>query len=181
MIGQEDAAGALAAVQRARRRSFELSGYAHAGNIVLAWGLVWLVCNLAVHFAPRGGANAWAIGIPLATLYSIFHGRANRGKGPILDWRVAATVGVGFVFMALIAVIAGLDDPRQTNALISLFIAANYAVMGIWTGLRFTWAGIAIAAIVTLGWFFDRGNFYLWMGLAGGGALIATGLWLRRA
>ncbi|RYY42055.1 MAG: hypothetical protein EOP59_10885, partial [Sphingomonadales bacterium] len=136
MIGQQDAATALASIERTRRRAFELSGYAHAGNIVLAWGLVWLICNLAVHFSPQRGANSWAIAIPLATLYSIFHGRANHGKGPILDWRVAATVGVGFVFMALIALIAGLDDPRQTNALISLFIAANYAVMGVWTGLR---------------------------------------------
>lgn len=181
MIGQKDAAGALASVERTRRRSIELSGYAHAGNIVLAWGLVWLICNLAVHFMPQQGANSWPIGIPAATLYSILHGRAHRSKGPLFDWRIAATAGTGFVFMALVALIAGLDDPRQTNALISLFIAANYAAMGIWTGLRFTWAGLAIALVVTLGWFFDRGNFYLWMGLAGGGALITTGLWLRRA
>ncbi|HEX8300629.1 hypothetical protein [Sphingomonas sp.] len=180
-VEQRDAADALAAVARTRRRSIELSGYAHAGNIVLAWGLVWLICNLAVHFVPRGGANSWAVGIAAATLYSILHGSSHRGKGPRLGWRVTATVATGFVFMVLLALIAGLDDPRQTNALISLFIAANYAAMGIWTGLRFTWAGLVIALVVTLAWFFDRGNFYLWMGLAGGGALITSGIWLRRA
>jgi hypothetical protein len=181
MIGQDDAASALRSVEQARRRSIALSGYAHAGNIVLAWGLVWLICNLATHFLPQGGANSWAVGIPLAVLYSMLHGRAHRGKGPALDWRIAATAATGFVFMALIAAIAGLDDPRQSNALISLFIAANYAAMGIWTGLRFTWAGLVIAVVVTLAWFLDRGNFYVWMGLAGGGVLITTGIWLRRA
>ncbi|MEI9927270.1 MAG: hypothetical protein WDN44_05635 [Sphingomonas sp.] len=71
--------------------------------------------------------------------------------------------------MALVLVITGNHDPRQTNAVISLFIAANYLALGVWTGPRFTWAGAAIAAMVLIGWFADREHFYLWMGIGGGG------------
>lgn len=54
MIGQDDAVSALASIERTRQRAFELRGYAHAGDIVIGWGLVWLVCNLLGYFAPSG-------------------------------------------------------------------------------------------------------------------------------
>jgi hypothetical protein len=181
MIAEKDAADALAAVAQVRRRSFELRGYAHAGDLVLAWGLVWLVCNLAVQFAPDWGPNTWPVGIVLASLFCIVRSRARPRTPEAIDARVYASVSTAIAFVALVVVIAGLDDPRQTNAIISLYIAASYVGLGIWTGMRFTWAGLAIAALVLIGWFADREHFYLWMGLGGGGALIATGLWLRRA
>jgi len=182
MIDRTDAAAALADIAQSRRRSIELSGYAHAGDIVLAWGLVWLVCNLAVQFVPQGGANSWPIGIVLASGFSFWRGARwpPFGRaGP--DWRIAATAGIALGFLVLVMVIARFADPRQANAVISLAVAAGYGAAGIWAGRRFALAGGFIALLVLVAWFFDRSHFHLWMGLGGGGTLVATGLWLRRA
>lgn len=176
-IGRDDAASALAEVARARRIAEELRGYAHAGDIVAGWGLVWLVCNLLTYFFPGWGYQSWGPGIVLGTLWSIQRGR----KDAQVDRRALASAAATVGFLALVLLIAGVDDPVQVNALISLFVAGSYVTMGIWTGPRLAWIGLGIAALVTAGWFLDRANLPLWLGLGGGGALIATGLWLRRA
>jgi hypothetical protein len=181
VIGQQDAKVALASVERTRRRSIELSHYAHAGNIVLAWGLVWLVCNLMTHFLPPWGINSWPVGIVLATAFCIVHGSRRPRTGDAGDWRVYASVGTVIAAFVLVTLVAGVSDPRQTNAIISLYIAANYVALGIWTGPRYAWTGLFIAAVVMVAWFADRDHFHVWMGLGGGGALILSGLWLRRA
>lgn len=176
MIGQDDAASALDAIERTRQRTFELRGYAHAGDIVIVWGLVWLVCNLASYAAPKG-VVAWPFGVVIATLWSIWRGRGH-GRG---DWRASATAAVTIALVVLVFQIAGISDSGQANALLSIFVAAAYVYQGIWWGRRFAWIGLVIAGCVIAGWFFDRAHLELWMGIGGGGALILSGIWLRRA
>ncbi|MES2987405.1 MAG: hypothetical protein V4808_05840 [Pseudomonadota bacterium] len=177
MIGQEDAAGALASVERTRRRAGELRGYAHGGDIVLAWGLVWLVCNLATQFAPLWGHQTWPFGVTAAVIFSMIRGRAS-GKG---DWRVFATTCTALGLLALVSLVTEVKGSDEANVLISLFVAAAYVAAGIWSGARYAWAGLAIAAFASAGWFVDREHLNLWLGLGGGGAFILTGLWMRRA
>jgi hypothetical protein len=69
---------------------------------------------------------------------------------------------------------------RQIEAFIPLVVAASYAVMGCWVGLRLTVAGGALAALTLCGFFFVPAYFSLWMAVVGGGALVLGGLWLRR-
>ncbi|MCW3846338.1 hypothetical protein OF829_03735 [Sphingomonas sp. LB-2] len=176
MIGEEDAASALDAVDRTRSRAVEFRAYAHAGDIVIGWGLVWLIANLASYASP-GGTLAWPVGILLATLWSIWRGRRH-GKG---DWRGAATGVTIVALVVLVLQIAGVDGAARSNALISIFVAAMYVFQGIWWGRRFAWIGLVIAACVIGGWFFDRAHLELWLGVGGGGALIVSGLWLKRA
>lgn len=179
MIDRDDAASALHAVDRTRRRSFELRGYAHAGDIVIVWGLVWLVCNLATYFGGPGAGRAWPVGVVIATVYATVRGRGQAGRVP--RWRAFASVATIIALVLLVAMIAGVHGADQGNALISIFVAAAYVLQGIWTGPRFAWIGLALAGFVCAGWFLDRTHLDLWLGLGGGGALIVTGLWLRRA
>lgn len=175
MIARDDAAAALASVDTARARAGELRGYAHAGDILIAWGLVWLVCNLLTHVFVWG-AQSWPFGVALAVVWSIVRGR--RGHG---DARAGLTSLVVFAGVALIMLVTGVRDPMTANVAISLTVAAAYVVIGIWTGARFAWIGLALAALVLAGWFVDRTHLYLWLGLGGGGALLLSGWWLRRA
>ena len=176
MIGQDDAVSALASIERTRQRAFELRGYAHAGDIVIGWGLCWLICNLLGYFAPEF-VFAWPIGIVLATLWSIWRGRKS-GKG---GWQAMASAFTIVGLVALIIAIAQVETPLQGNAMISAFVAAAYVMQGIWSGQRFAWIGLAIAAFVIAGWFADRDHLELWLGIGGGGALILSGIWLKRA
>jgi len=176
MIGQDDAVSALESIERTRQRAFELRGYAHAGDIVMGWGVVWLVCNLITYFAPEA-TFAWPVGIPLAVIWSIWRGRG-QGKG---GWRAPATAGAIFALVAMVIAITQVETPAEANALITAFVATGYVIQGIWIGQRFAWIGLAIAACVGVAWFIDREHLELWLGIGGGGALILSGLWLKRA
>lgn len=173
-IEPSDARAALHAAEQSRRRAIELGGYARAGSILIAWGLVWLVGNLASQFRPDIAMWCWPIGIAGAVLWTIV-----RGERPT-DWRVFATVTTAFAFLVLVLAITG-GGHREQNAITALLVAASYITLGIWSGARFAWLGIALAVIVCIGWFIAPAWFYLWLGLGGGGALLLGGLWLRRA
>ena len=54
-------------------------------------------------------------------------------------------------------------------------------LLGLWIGWRYTAIGIGIAVLTLVGFFLLPMHFLLWMAGVGGGALILTGLWLRRA
>jgi len=77
--------------------------------------------------------------------------------------------------------IVGRIDGAQIGALIPLLFAWIYIVMGVWMGWRFALAGVALGALTLGGFFLIHQHFLLWMAFVGGGTLVATGLWLRRA
>ncbi len=88
-------------------------------------------------------------------------------------------IGFGF-FFSMAAVTAPLSA-RQVDAFISLFFAFAYAIGGVWGGWRLMAIGLVAAAGILFGYFALHQHFYLWMGVVGGGALLAGGLWLRKA
>ena len=60
-------------------------------------------------------------------------------------------------------------------------VALAYVLLGLWSGSRIAWLGVAVAASTVLGFTVMAGYGMLWMGVIGGGSLLGTGLWLRRA
>lgn len=176
MIAEGEATAALDAIGVARKRSSRLSNYARSGDIVIAWGLVWLIGNLATQWDPRAGGWCWTIGIAAAVTWTMW-----RSRGQPLDWRGAASALTAFAFLLLIETILGKVDVRTHNVLTSSLVAAIYVGVGIWTGVRFAMLGVALAVMIVLGWFVFPTWLYLWLGIGGGGALIVSGLWLRRA
>lgn len=173
-IDRPDVAQALADVARSRRRAGELSRYADTGSILVAWGLVWLICNVTTYVAPPAARLLWPVGIACAVSFTIIR---SRGRN---DPRALATIGAAFGFITMVLAVAG-GGPALQNTVMSLFVAGSYVVFGIWTGPRFAWLGLVLAAIIMIGWFVLPALLYLLLGIGGGGALILAGLWLRRA
>ncbi|RYE03767.1 MAG: hypothetical protein EOP61_03245 [Sphingomonadales bacterium] len=181
MIDRKDAASALASIEQARERSGEFRRYAAAGNKLIGWGLVWLVCNLCTQLIPVWGSKSWLIGVPAGILWSMTGSSGlggNRGRG---SGRYALMALAVFGFFASVMAVTGVNDQLQANVIVSLTVATVYIVVGLWAGPRFAWIGLALAAIVLAGWFGDRAHLYLWLAVGGGGALLISGLWLRRA
>jgi hypothetical protein len=56
-----------------------------------------------------------------------------------------------------------------------------YMGSGIWAGWRLFAIGFVTAAGIMAGFIWIDDYYSLWMGLFGGGSLIAGGLWLRSA
>lgn len=175
MTDSLDAAAALAEVQGARRRSAELRGYSHAGKHLVAWGLVWLVGNLSVQFAPAAAVWVWGAAVVLVVSFQLLSAGKRRG-----GWRVLATVGTGLGFYAAASALLGVQ-PWLQSAFASLIVAAIYVGLGIWIGARFAWIGLLLAAIILTARFAFPAWLPLALGAGGGGALILSGLWLRRA
>jgi hypothetical protein len=177
-LSVHEAAAALREVEQAGRRTQALTFSAAAGPQVMAWGVIWLVCNSFVQFGPPWAPAIWLPGVVLGTGLSIWLARRCGGVG--WDLRRGAT------FLAIIgfvnALILGLavTDPAQCNYLISLVVAVGYILAGLWRSGRLAWAGLVLAVLVLVGWWAVHPWFTLWMGVVGGGTLILTGLWLRR-
>jgi len=82
-------------------------------------------------------------------------------------------------FAAAFAVMAP-SSGKQVSPFITLTVALAYGLVGLWAGLRWIGAGVAVAALALFAYFFVPAYFNTWMGFVGGGVLVLTGYWLRR-
>jgi len=190
-ISRDEAAQALSDINDARSRVDKLHGYGDAAPFFMLWGLIWLVANSTTQFAPVLADMAWLAGIligttvtiALATLQAKQRGArdlSQRGQSAQVAIRMGVSQGVILAFFVALMTIVWPLDARQFNALISLFWACTYMGVGVWIGMRLFWIGAITAVAILFGYFNIEQYYSLWMGIAGGGSLIAGGLWLRR-
>ncbi|MBC1184080.1 hypothetical protein HF680_15735 [Brevundimonas sp. WCHBH090558] len=182
-MDRDTAQQALADIDLTRERALTLRTYAHAGPIFAAWGVAWFVMNLTNHFDVPFAFLFGAAAIASATAVSIIFGKAGRRGPDTPATRRRSNLGsamTGIAIFGLLVLIAPTDR-LLANAVISWLAASSYAVAGLWFGARITLLGLVLAAVVIAAWFFARDSFELVMGIAGGGVLVTTGLWLWRS
>lgn len=75
--------------------------------------------------------------------------------------------------------IAQPTDGKQISAFIILFIMFGQLAMGLLISFSSTWWALPITALALVGYFLLPDIFYLWMGILGGGGMIALGLYIR--
>lgn len=187
------AAESLKEIERTQRRSAEAHDYAHSSPQFILWGLLWMVGYTGSYLLPNygfvQGINWLWFGLCLIGVISssILGRRRYRhlapeviAKGKAIGLRWGMTMLVFYVFLFAVFMVMRPRNPLVSGAFIPLLIAAIYSVMGIWRGLRFLFAGIALAALTLGGWFYLYPYFLLWMAAVGGGSLVLVGLWLRK-
>ena len=180
-LTRDEAARALAEMETAQRRTSVLARYSAGGPILMLWGGEWFVCNLVSQFG--GSAANWVWPVATVVTIALTFWISSRRPDPTnrKGWKAFATsAAVGGFFAGLFAILR-LHDMQQVNALISLAVASAYVVLGVWTGARYAWLGLAVFAAVMIGFFGFPQLFFLWMAVVGGGALTLGGLWLRKA
>jgi hypothetical protein len=190
-ISRDEAASALAEIDQARGRIIQLQGYHHGAQFFIIWGLVWLIANIGTYLFPAAETTIWPASLAIGALSSISHGirTSLRGRQKALqspatrrEWRQA--IMTSLVVMAFITCLVMIADPastRQLNAMISIVFPFLYMVGGIWVGWRLFIIGLVTAIGIMAGYVWIPEHFELWMGLFGGGSLIAGGVWLRKA
>lgn len=174
---------ALADIDRARERALALRNYAQSGPVFAAWGVTWFVLNLTNHFDVPFAGLLGAGAIVSATAISILSGKASRRASGAIAMRRKSMLGAAMAAIAIVGLVVLIvpTDQLLANAVISWIAASIYAVGGLWFGARISMLGIVLATVVVGAWFFARDSFELIMGVVGGGVLMTTGLWLRRA
>jgi hypothetical protein len=176
-VSRQDAAAALRDIEDTQARSETLREYQHAAPYFIIWGILWAVGYGLSDVFPRHANAVWAVLVPIGLVAGFF---VSRGRKPANALRYGASALAVFAFMAATFLVMAPVGGRQIGAFIPLFVALIYVLRGIWGGLRYVVAGVAIAALTLGGFVFLSSHFSLWMAAVGGGALILAGLWMRR-
>lgn len=189
-VTQEEAAQALADINRASERVAKRIGYNHGAPYFILWGLIWLVANTVTHFRPDLSGLAWGIGVTTGMLVSTGMGvmqsrnaKAEPGSrfDPRMGRRIGFTCVILLAFMACLTWLANPQSSREVNVIISIFFPFIYMAAGVWAGWRLFAIGLVTAIAILVGYAFVQAYFGLWMGVFAGGSLIAGGVWLRTA
>ncbi len=178
----EQALKAIQAVTQKTRRSIASSG---AYIFLIITGMVWLVGFLATQFLTGAiVAYIWVGMSLLGTAISIPMG-ARLGKrvhSPSFDPTARRAVAFWLLLVlyaiAVIA-IARPADGKQVTMFVILFIMIGQLATGLLSSFSSVWWALPITALALVGYFLFPGIFYLWMGLLGGGGMIALALYIR--
>jgi hypothetical protein len=196
----EEAAQALREIESIRTRSTQLRSYRYAAPQFILWGIFWLIGYGASDLAPAYANRVWpGITILWVLLYLFYFSRsgpgvaapgaANASMRAAEDARMQRRYRLRILGLAALAFLmivgtALIMRPRgiEMGAYVPLLVASVYIGAGLWgAGSRYVLIGAALAVLTLCGYLLLRQYFLLLMAFAGGGALILTGLWLRRA
>jgi hypothetical protein len=180
-VSPQEAAAALADIDRTRaamRHAIrEQRGHVH----FWIWGAAWAAMPLSAQlFGDDFARHFWIFSV----VAGVFSGRvaavqATRVRMPANN-QFFAMMGVLIAFSVIfLLVLRVLPNMKTLYAYICLVIMQSYVVAGLWTDRYLLWVGILISALILLGLWFFPGIFWLWMAFFGGGALIATGFYVR--
>ena len=152
---------------------------------LITTGIVWLIGFTATQFL-TAPLIVWIwivtsiVGSAFATFMGIRTGKRVRiassavmGKRIITFWVLLA------FFAAATIAVSHPTDGKQITLLIILFAMIGQMGMGLLLSFSATWWTVPVAAVVLIGYFLMPDWFYLWMGLFGGGVMIALGLFIR--
>ncbi len=172
-------------VTRATRRAIAAFG---TGPILVLWGLIWIVGFSVLQFSHFWGCWIFLaldlVGIALTAWISFRSARS----GPVRSTAIS-TIGrrifwfwfAFFLYIDLWLVLMAPFDGFQFGAFIVTAIMFAYVIMGLWLDAPFMIGlGLTVTVLAVTGFYLLKPWFFLWMAAAGGGALFATGLYVRK-
>ena len=194
-LSPNEAADTLRGLAAVETRSRRVYGYRQSSPHLILWGVLWAIGYGLTEPWPQRAQAIWitivAIGLAADFAISLSNAsrkdtRADRLADPTrpsavarLRWTFPAIALTAFAFIAATLAVMAPVSGRQIGAFIPLVLAASYAVIGLWRGLRFIVAGAVIAGLTLAGFFLLPAHFAVWMAGVGGGALILAGFWFR--
>jgi hypothetical protein len=183
-ISTEQAAAALSDIARAQHRALILCGYERGAPHFVLWGLIWVLGYTLTDVAPGTAGPGWLVldAIGIASSYLLGRAAAANAHVASKDYsrRFAAMAATLFAFTCATYFVMRPNSGAQFGAFPALLMAAIYTMVGIWRGLRWAVSGVVLGVFTIAGFVLFKQHFMLWMAAAGGGALLLTGLWLRR-
>jgi hypothetical protein len=184
-ISPDEAEEELAAIQRMMQKTRHSIASSGAYITLIVTGIVWLVGFLSTQFmAGEIVGYIWAgmslIGTAVAILLGIRMGPRVRGPSTAASAKRAGIFWLLLVFYGIAVVaIARPTNGKQVTMFIILFIMIGQLAMGLLLSFSTVWWALPITALALAGYFLLPGIFYLWMGILGGGGMIALGLYIR--
>ena len=185
-MSKDEASSALDDIEAAGHRSRTLFGYGLASPYLLMWGGLWLIAGTVGAVSPAHTGIGWSVAdmVGLVGNAGLMVRQAWRcgertERARLLRYFGTAAVLVAFIGLTLM-VFAPVTGP-EILMLFTLLVAAGYAIVGCWLGLRYAVIGVALGGLAVGVFLLAPAHLHLIVPFAGGGALILGGLWMRRA
>jgi hypothetical protein len=183
-ISPSEAEEALAAIQRMEQKTRHAIASSGTYVTMIVTGIVWLIGFVCTQFLPEISAYVWTgmsiLGSILGTLWGFRMGQRVRSPAFSATAKRAITFWLLLIGYCIAAIaIAKPTDGKQVTAFIILFIMIGQLSMGLLISFSVVWWALPITVLALVGYFFLPDIFYLWMGILGGGGMIALGLYIR--
>jgi hypothetical protein len=151
----------------------------------IVWGLIWLVGFAITHFADRlpaaVGAWHWLVLNLVGNAFSLSFGYRMRKAFKTLPHDGIGTIWILFLaFGALGAFFVRPAGDREGTMLIIIITMLWMSVMGALVNRALLWMAVGVTALSAVSDWLFADVFYLVLALGGGGALIATGIYLLK-
>ena len=186
-VSREDARVSLTMIKAASDHTRKVVASSYASDLLILWGLIWVVGFTSAHFYPHRAAYIFntlnAIGI-IGTLLICTRWRGKAAtKTPAsqnIAWRILGFWLLLFAFASLWLLLLTPSRGIQVCAFFCTVAMFGYVVIGLWSGSYFMfWLGLTVTSLTLLGYHLFPDYFYLWMSPMGGGALLGTGIYIR--
>jgi hypothetical protein len=182
-IDAKEAASALSDIEQIVHRVRQSTIYNLASLMLIWWGALILVGNIATYLWPRNGGYIWiavnVVGLAGTFAIGAYNSRRRNARG--FDFRMVAAIVLFFAFGILWSIMLGHFTPRQLGVFWPTYFMMIYTIVGLWVGAAFVAIGLGITALTLIGYFFVGAWFDLWMAVVNGGGLMLGGLWMRRS
>jgi len=183
-ITPTEAEEALAAIQQIEQKTRHAIASSGSYITMIVTGIVWLIGFICTQFLPEISPYIW-IGLSIfgSVLGAIWGFRiGSRVRSPA-NTAMAKRAGLFWFFLifycvATIAVVQPTDG-KQITVLVILFALIGHLSLGLLLSFAAVWWPLPITALVLISYFLLPDLFYLWMGILGGGGMIALGLYIR--
>jgi hypothetical protein len=195
-ISRDEARNALQEIDTARNLTRKAIAEGCSSHILVLWGVIWMVCYGLGQFVPAWSGKVWLIGAPIGAVASWLIGMQTRSimKGPSdlkigLAWLGTCIFALIWASLLLpVGIPQGLENPASSGALMTRKVSAYastvpmylYILGGLWLGSFLVRLGLLVTILTLIAYWFSGPWFDLSMAIAGGGALIASGIFIRR-
>ncbi len=181
-INPEQASAMLADIDSVVARVKQSRIYRRSGDILILWGGLHLLRRVLFPLSPIFAHGGWVLVDLVGVAATLLMLRGAQGFGRRSAWRWIALYILFFGFGWVWADVIGGMRERQLIAFWPTLFQFGYAVAGLWFGWAFLVIGIGAAAATVGAYLFWPGESYaLGVALINAGALVAAGLWMRRA
>ncbi|MBV9420760.1 MAG: hypothetical protein JO348_13385 [Alphaproteobacteria bacterium] len=183
-VDREEAGALLNAVEGIEGRVRQLLLYAHVSDYLFLWGTIWFVGFIGDYLLKDRAALLWLALQGIGLIGTVLIVARHRRDAGTQNWAmvaragisVIAVIGFGTLWLSLFHV-----GWREEVTFWPTFLSFLLFLVGLWAGRTLALAAVAIFAISLLGYFVATGPYLLlWMAVAGGGSMLAGGVWLRR-
>jgi hypothetical protein len=182
MIDSQQASAALNDISEIVRRVRQSRIYNLASLIIIMWGVLVFVGNIASFLAPRFAGYAWlaVYGVGIACSFAISTFLNKRTGVRTFDIRALVALLLFIAFGMFCCALGHLTTPRQIGTFWAIYFMLVYTIAGLWVGYAFMVIGVGVTALTLIGYLFIGSWFEPWMAVVNGGGLIVGGLWMRR-